>query len=199
MPLCPPAANRLSRVLYQQRGASFSYPQVGATATEFPRGYNHDRLRIPLGYGDAVFEAACQALRNWRQFPAAWTSIYPAAAPLAAGTEVVLLIHVLGLWWTGGCRIVYTIDEAGPPRQFGFAYGTLPSHVECGEERFLIDMDAAGQVWYEIAAFSRPRHWLLRLGYPLVRRYQAKFRRDSALAMQVAAGGAAPEANECLE
>jgi Domain of unknown function (DUF1990) len=36
------------------------------------------------------------------------------------------------------CRVVCVVDEAGPTSKFGFAYGTLPGHVESGEERFLI-------------------------------------------------------------
>jgi uncharacterized protein (UPF0548 family) len=192
-----PAANDVAQWLARQRGDAFSYPEVGTTAGKFPVGYDHDRQRVLLGRGDEVFAAACEALRKWRQFPAGWTTIEPAAAPLAAGTEVVLLIHVLGLWWASGARIVYVVDEPGPPRRFGFAYGTLASHVERGEERFLIEMDQAGEVWYELAAFSRPRHWLLRVGYPLARRYQARFRRESAAAMQQFVQSAGTEQIEC--
>ena len=45
-----------------------------------------------------------------------------------------------------------------------------------------------GGVWYDILAFSCPRHLLAGLGYPLVRRMQERFRRDSARAMQQAVG-----------
>ena len=72
------------------------------------------------------------------------------------------------------CRIVTVIDEESP-RRFGFTYGTLPGHAECGEERFLLEMDEAGDVWFDILAFSRPRHWLAKLGYPIVRRLQKSF------------------------
>jgi uncharacterized protein (UPF0548 family) len=40
-----------------------------------------------------------------------------------------------------------------------------------------------GSVWYDILAFSRPRHWLARLGAPVARHFQARFRRDSMAAM----------------
>jgi uncharacterized protein (UPF0548 family) len=64
---------------------------------------------------------------------------------------------------------------------FGFAYGTLPGHVERGEERFLVEWDQGDDaVWYDILAFSRPNHLLTRLGYPVVRRLQKRFGRDSA-------------------
>lgn len=73
------------------------------------------------------------------------------------------------------------------PSRFGFAYGTLPGHVECGEERFLVECDDDGTVWYDVQAFSRPMHILTKLGYPLVRRLQKRFVRESAEAMRRAA------------
>ena len=89
-----------------------------------------------------------------------------------------------GLLVAQSCRIVYIVDESGPISRFGFAYGTLPGHVESGEERFLIEWERDGSsVWYDILAFSRPNHFLARLGYPLVRREQKRFRRDSAASM----------------
>jgi len=59
------------------------------------------------------------------------------------------------------------------------------THVESGEERLLIERDTTdGSVWYDILAFSRPRHILAHLGYPWVRRLQNRFREDSGAAMQ---------------
>jgi uncharacterized protein (UPF0548 family) len=96
------------------------------------------------------------------------------------------------VWWLNACRIVYAVDEMGPVCRFGFAYGTLPGHAESGEERFLVEWDRADDdVWYDIIAFSRPNHLLARLGYPLTRRTQKRFARDSAAAMRKAVGTAA--------
>jgi uncharacterized protein (UPF0548 family) len=79
---------------------------------------------------------------------------------------------------------VYVVDEWGPISKFGFAYGTLPGHVESGEERFLIEWDRGKNgMWYDIRAVSRPNHFLTRLGYPVVRRLQKRFGRDSAASM----------------
>jgi uncharacterized protein (UPF0548 family) len=76
------------------------------------------------------------------------------------------------------------VDESGPIDKFGFATGTLPGHVESGEERFLIEWDRGENiVWYDILAFSRPHHFLTWLGYPVVRRTQKRFGRDSAASM----------------
>ena len=75
-------------------------------------------------------------------------------------------------------------EGEGSRARFGFAYGTLPGHVEMGEELFLVEWDrVTDAVTYSILAFSRPRHPLARIGRPLVRRLQRRFREDSAAAM----------------
>src|SRR6185436_6673895 len=75
--------------------------------------------------------------------------------------------------------------EAAGIRRFGFAYGTLPDHIERGEERFLIEWDRKDDsVWYDILAFSQPRHPLVRLGAPVARLMQKRFARDSISAMR---------------
>jgi len=87
------------------------------------------------------------------------------------------------------------MEEDGHVKRFGFAYGTLPGHVESGEERFLIEWDRADNcVWYDILAFSRPRHILAWLGYPWVRHLQKRFRQESGAAMCRATALANPPA-----
>jgi uncharacterized protein (UPF0548 family) len=80
------------------------------------------------------------------------------------------------MWSLNACRVVYVIDE---PERFGFAYGTLPNHIERGEERFLIERQSDDSVWYDILAFSQPRHPLVRAGFLYARRLQKRFARDS--------------------
>ena len=96
-----------------------------------------------------------------------------------------------GLWWTNAARIVYTVDEVSASgARFGFAYGTLPGHVESGEERFLIEWDRATDVvYFDIVAFSRPRHPLVRLNRRRARAMQQRFAKEAANAMQQAARG----------
>ena len=117
-------------------------------------------------------------------FPSPWTRIAPANAPIEEGTVVAMLARVYGVWWLNACRIVYVIDERAPIRRFGFAYGTLPGHVESGEERFMIEWLADDTVWYDLRAFSRPRFWLVRLAAPLARGLQRRFVRESKIAMR---------------
>ena len=97
--------------------------------------------------------------------------------------------QVMGLWSLNASRIVYVVDDPGPIHRFGFAYGTLPDHIETGEERFLVEWDeASGDVWYDILAFSRPAYAVMRIGTPFIRRVQKRFGRESAAVMRRAVG-----------
>jgi uncharacterized protein (UPF0548 family) len=179
-----PTAETLRRFLAEQAALDFSYPAVGATAATPPAGYVVDRTRMELGVGEAVFEAAKTALKQWQPFRLGWVEVWSPDTPLEVGQMVAIMGWAVGFWWLNGCRIVYTVDVSGPITQFGFAYGTLPGHVESGEERFLIEWDhATDQVSYDLLAFSQPNHILTRLGYAVVRRKQKRFGRDSATSM----------------
>lgn len=179
-----PSPQTLRQFLAEQAALDYSYSAVGATAATPPPGFVIDRTRIDLGTGQSVFEAAKAALRRWQQFRLGWVEAWSPDTPLEVGQVVAIMGWAVGLWWLNACRINYTLDESGPVARFGFAYGTLPGHYECGEERFLIEWDqASDRVAYDILAFSRPNHILTRLGYPVVRRSQKRFGRDSAMAM----------------
>jgi uncharacterized protein (UPF0548 family) len=186
-----PSPDAIRAFLATQSGREFTYPAVGATAAAPPSGFVVDRTRVRLGAGGDVFGAAKAALARWDHFRLGWVEAVPTDTPLAAGACVAVVARVLGLWWLNACRIVYAVDEVGPVSRFGFGYGTLPGHAEAGEERFLVEWDRADDgVWYDVLAFSRPNHPLARLGYPLARRTQRRFARDSAAAMRAAAGPA---------
>lgn len=162
----------------------FTYSAVGATAEKPPIGYDVDHTRLKLGDGEAVFRAAIAALQRWEQFRLGWVEAWLPDTPIQPGQVVAVLGRAIGLWWLNSCRIVYVVEETQPISKFGFAYGTLPGHVESGEERFLIEWDQNENcVWFDILAFSRPHHFLTQLGYPVVRRLQKRFGRDSAASM----------------
>lgn len=162
-----------------------SYPEVGQSQHDFPIGYDHDRNQVYLGEGQVTFEKAKTALSQWQMFPSDWTKIYPTQAPLQKGQLVLVLFRLFGLWWANPCRIIYTVDE---PKRFGFGYGTVQGHVEKGEEYFGVYQNAAGEVWYEVKAYSKPGIWLTRLTYPLARRFQRRFVKGSKAGMVAAAG-----------
>ena len=172
---------------HSQRSLALSYPSAGVTRDDgpAPTDYDHDRNREELGRGEGVFVAAREAIRQWRMFPAPLATIEPEGIPIVEGEIAGIVMRVFGLWFLSAARIVYVIDE---PRRFGFAYGTLPGHVERGEERFLVEWMPDDTVVYTIVAFSRPRYWLARLAKPIARRLQRKFVRLSKRRMRELAG-----------
>ncbi|MEK7255023.1 MAG: DUF1990 domain-containing protein [Bacteroidota bacterium] len=177
-----PAKTAWQPHISSQNHLPFSYEPLHTTQqNQAIPDFDNDFLRVKIGEGETDFHQACEAIRRWQMFPAAWTKIFPENAPIEAGTTVAMCARFLGIWWGLPCRILYVVNEPG---RFGFAYGTLPGHVEQGEELFLVELEN-GEVFYQIKAISRPRHWLAKLGYPLMRLLQSKFRRDSAKDMKI--------------
>jgi uncharacterized protein (UPF0548 family) len=171
-----PAERDVVEFISAQSNLPFTYSEVGATNTTPPAGYNVDHNRIQLGAGEAIYQRAVEALKNWQQFELGWVTIVPRGVAVEAGATVAVKARAFGTWSLNAARVVYVIDE---PRRFGFAYGTLPDHVERGEERFLIEWLPDDSVWYDILAFSRPQHPLVKLSSPLARRLQRRFARES--------------------
>jgi len=179
-----PSDDVIANLMQAQGLLDFSYPAVGASAGQPPAGYVVDHTRINLGQGERVFKAARAALERWDHLRLGWLEPNAPGPPTCAGQVVATLARSLGLWWLNVCRVVYVVEVNGPVEQFGFAYGTLPAHLACGEERFAVEWDRASDaVCYDISAFSRPRHLLARLGYPWMRMVQKRFGRDSARAL----------------
>lgn len=199
-----PSVAAVEQLLASQADKTFSYSDPGITrddALKKESVYVIDHTRIQLGEGEVTYGAAVAALQNWQQFNLGWIAAFPTSTPIEAGANVAVVARAFGIWTIHCARIVYTIDDhagddhAGPIHHFGFAYGTLPAHMEAGEERFQIEWNTTtGKVHYDILAFSRPRHPLTKLGYPLVRRLQKRFGRDSAARMRELAVAKVPAA-----
>jgi uncharacterized protein (UPF0548 family) len=171
-----PTEAQLESLKADQKDKPFSYP----LDKDKRAAYTYDNHAVLLGEGEATFEAAQQAIRQWAMFPNMWTSpwafIHSSTTPLEVGRVVIMSARIMGVWWLNAARIVYIVQEK---KRFGFAYGTLPHHAESGEELFQVRMDDNGRVWYEIQAFSHPRHWMARLAFPVARHYQLKFVKHS--------------------
>lgn len=166
-----PTESILAPYVHSLSDAPYSYPEVGASRGEFPAGYKHSFDRFYLGEGEDVWEYACKLVRTWQMFPPSWTFIYPLAPP-AEGSVVTICFWQFGLWWKSACRVVYTVDDE---LQYGFAYGTLPTHIGSGEEYFGIERDEQGKCWFLIKAFSLPLYWGARLFPAYMRMKQRAF------------------------
>ncbi len=174
-----------------QKNSSFSYSEIGATLNaSAPSVYTVDHNRIQLGSGRETFERAIEAIRSWKMFYLSWTELYFDDTPIEVGETVAILIRHFGFWSLNAARIVYVLDEnTDQIEKFGFAYGTLTEHGERGEERFSVEYHKTDEsVWYDLYAFSRPNHFLARLGYPLSRYLQKQFAAESKQAMVRAVG-----------
>jgi uncharacterized protein (UPF0548 family) len=179
-----PSSDAIRDFIDRQARLSLTYQAVGETAGDPPPGYEVNRTRIRLGEGEAVFAAGKAALRGWAPFRLGWVELCFVDVPIEPGQVVGVLAHVLGIWSLNACNIVSVQDEGGSTNRFGFAYGTLPGHVQSGEERFLIEWNRHDDsVWYDLSSFSRPNGFLACLGRPYTRRKQRQFARDSAEAM----------------
>ncbi len=182
-----PSEEFVRQFIASQKDLAFSYSAVGATQGQPPAGYAVDHNRIKLGRGHETYQRAISALRSWQQFDLGWVTLVPPGQPLKVGTTVAVQAKTFGFWSLNAARLVYVIDEEDSEKaRFGFAYGTLPDHVERGEERFTVEWrkDDDDTVWYDIYAFSRPKQALVRLGFPIARMLQKRFVRESLAVMR---------------
>ncbi len=200
-----PSRQAIDRFIKDSQGLPLSYEQVGL-AQGAPVGYDIDETLVTIGRGDAAFERAKAALAAWKHYEFNWVEVSPPGASIDPGSVVAVLVRHLGFWSLNGCRVLYGVGDrtVGPNFGFaygtltdhaedGFAYGTLVNHVEQGEEIFEVSLrPETHEVIYRIRAASRPRAVLARLGYPIARLLQARFRRDSGEAMQRAVDEGVP-------
>ena len=175
-----PSKKQLKDFLQSTASQSYSYPEVGASDGTFPEDYLHSYDRFYLGTGQAIWEQSRELIRSWQMFPSGWTFAYPGATP-TVGQEVAVCFRQFTFWWKNVCRVVYCYDEAN---QYGFAYGTLSTHVGRGEEYFGVERDEEGRCWFVIKAFSLPQYWGTRLFPRFMRAQQRNFINQAGQQMQ---------------
>lgn len=191
-----PSATVLRETLFREQAMPFSYAAVGAVTKQlFPAGFDHDRNRCLLGEGPAIFAAAKLLIKTYQHFPGEWTFVYADGAVPLPELTLTTTFRQFGLWWINGLRVVEVIDR---PDFYGFSYGTLTSHVECGEELFYAELLPDGKVYYGIKAFSRPRFWGARLLKPYARSQQRRFVRESMAQMQLLVANASKHEQEMV-
>jgi uncharacterized protein (UPF0548 family) len=179
-----PSRETIDRFLLDSQDLPLSYGPIGIVKTDTARR-RLDEAIVAIGRGETDFARARAALMAWKQFDIGWIETFPRHAPVAAGTVVAVLIRHLGFWSLNGCRVVYGVGCLDDAARFGFASGTLTNHAEAGEELFEVFIDPrTDEVMYRIRATSWPRAPLARIGQPIVRALQARFRRQSAAAMK---------------
>ncbi len=149
-----------------------TYAEVGGTraaSSSSPPGYFALSRRSRIG-GPDVFEAAAEFVLGFGLQRGAGFRVRSGTPTAEEGTEAVLQAWFGPVRVVAPVRVVYVVDSAD---RRGFAYGTLPGHPECGEERFVVTREADG-TWLEIRAFSRPGRWFARVAGPLGRLLQRR-------------------------
>ena len=178
-----PTSAAVDRFLDSSCELPLSYGPPGILSN-IPRGYSLDESVITIGRGREDFDRACAALRAWKHYDFGWVEVRCDRPAIEVGTNLAVLIRHLGFYSLNGGRVLHLVDGTPGRPAFGFAYGTLTNHAERGEELFEVFMDPPnGDVMYRIRAVSQPRALPARLGYPVTRALQARFRRDSGEAL----------------
>jgi uncharacterized protein (UPF0548 family) len=188
--LTKPSNARIQQLIDSWRDAPFNYAEVGQSLGPTPAGYAANHGRVKLGYGEAAFNKAVEALRSWKMFDLGWVSVCWPDAKIEVGTTVAPLARHFGFWSLHPARVVFLVDDDDARmRRSGFAYGTLQGHGERGEETFIIEWHYADDsVWYDLRSFSRPGQLLTALGFPIARALQKRFARESTQTMLRAVG-----------
>jgi uncharacterized protein (UPF0548 family) len=137
-----------------------TYAPVGGTSTgDLPPGFHHLRYRTVIGTGPEVYRQAGEAIMTFRMHRAIGAKITATADRASEGVRLTVGAGPVRV----PCEVVWA--EASRSR-IGWGYGTLPGHVESGEEAFLVEHDARGRVWFTVIAYSRPARLLTRLSGP---------------------------------
>jgi uncharacterized protein (UPF0548 family) len=179
-----PTPREVERFLDRSHALPLSYGPTGIVMHR-PAVYRFDEQVVIVGRGEADFERARVALTRWNHLDIGWVEAFPARLSIEVGTDVAVLIRHLRFWSLNGARVLYQVGGIDGQDTFGFAYGTLTNHAESGEELFEVSIDRqTGDVAYRIRAVSRSQGVVTRLGQPIVRRLQERFRNDSAVAMR---------------
>jgi uncharacterized protein (UPF0548 family) len=179
-----PSRQAIERFIETSKTLPLSYREVGM-AEDSPAGYYLDEALVGIGWGPTDFERAKAALAAWTHFDLGWVELFPRSASIEPTSVVAVLVRHLGFWSLNGCRVLYGLGDRHAGPRFGFAYGTLANHAEQGEELFEVSLrPGSADVLYRIRAASKPRAPLARVGFPIARALQARFRRDSAEAMR---------------
>ena len=175
-----PSDEKLIGVWEQQASLPITYKNAGMTRGGPHRGFRHHRESVSLGTG--TFDKARHALHAWGAQRGAGFGVHP-ERPVAQGMAVLVYGRLGPLYTSVCCRVIYVIDNDD---RWGFAYGTLPHHVERGEESFIVSKDKDDNVTFTVESFSRPAKPIAWLGYPVSRAIQANVTRRYLAALQSA-------------
>lgn len=181
-----PTPQELAAVARSNAQEPYTYLQVGASASRAPRGWLSTSGSVVVGSGPAAFTRASAALRSWEILSLPWIVRMPAESPPRPGQVLAFATRHFGIWTVHTCRVAFILEpEQDVVVRDGFAWGTVPTHPLQGEQRFLVEWDrGTDEVRFEIRAFSRPAHPLLRRIAPVAAGLQRRFVREALAVVQ---------------
>lgn len=167
-----PSDSTLLDLLKEQSNCELTYDSFGMAEAGLPiEGYRTTNRSVDLGNGRAVFDRAVSSIQHWQVHERAGLLVTPKGFGVTEGTQVVLLLRLLVGYVTVACRVVAISQSTD---RWGFVYGTLPHHVERGEELFIVEQARDGMVSFTVRAMSRPGHFLTSVGAPFARAVQRR-------------------------
>jgi len=144
-----------------------NYPGIGSTENgQAPEGFPCLVSRAYLGDGLALYRRVATGILGWELQKRSGLRVRTDAGTVVPGARVVSGFGVGPFRINAPCEVVW-VHPLAPhegPQSAGFGYGTLPGHPERGEEAFEAEIDAAGQVFLKITAFSRHSNWFYTAG-----------------------------------
>lgn len=154
-------------------------PQPGDCRDNHERHVGDEPSGPPLPHGP--FRRLATAIFSFDVFRDVAAGVV-AKAPIDVGDTVGVCYRLVP-----GCRIFFAArayarfdDLDGERWRAGFSYRTLRGHPICGEETFCVEKNlATGRITVALRSWSRPVHWLTRVGYPLARRWQLQAARKA--------------------
>ena len=146
------------------------------------RTIEKQKVSVVVGKSHNDFLRAKELIETWRVFETPDGTPYPPKEPPKLGQTTINVLKEFGLYFKVACRIIDVVDEE---HRYGFTFETLPGHVECGWESFIVSLDAKSQdVVYTVESESSHRFLLLKLGAPVVHWIQRRYKQNSAKRMK---------------
>ncbi|MFC5938928.1 DUF1990 domain-containing protein [Corynebacterium choanae] len=151
-------------------GASYHLAQGQPARTLVDRSWQHHNLFKTVLCNDAEFAELGRALMHWEVHRACGVTVKAPSGSAQVNEQVTFQIGPL----RAPCAI---IDASITEREISLVYGTLPGHVENGEQALVLTRDGEGLVTGRVASFSRHAWAPARMFAPVSSRVQEAIRR----------------------
>ena len=156
-----------------------------------PEGYRLTERSRVIGTGDAVFNAARDAIWRWRIQTG--SRFIPVAVPdrVEVGAVSRFRIRFGPIRPMVTCRVFAVVNEV---RRAGFAHEAIRGHPQSGWESFIVEQEPDGRVVLRVRVVARPSAWWMRLAGPFGQLALAILLRRNLRALDGRLGASAPPA-----